>query len=97
MARILVTEEIAARGLAVLRDAGHDVDVRLSLTSAELVGGQAEAHIDLMPRIAQATHPAFGDLFGDEDPCHATDPTIRYPRSLAMRLRPSSRSSSPKA
>ena len=31
MARVLVTEEIAERGLRVLRDAGYDVDVRLGL------------------------------------------------------------------
>ena len=37
MARILVTEEIADSGLAQLRDAGHDVDVRLGLSPDELV------------------------------------------------------------
>jgi D-3-phosphoglycerate dehydrogenase / 2-oxoglutarate reductase len=45
MARILVTEEIAQRGLAALRDAGHDVDVQLALSPEELrqaiVGAQA--------------------------------------------------------
>jgi D-3-phosphoglycerate dehydrogenase len=37
MARILVTEEIADSGLDALREAGHDVDVRLGLSPAELV------------------------------------------------------------
>src|SRR5262245_14547661 len=39
MARILVTENIAAGGLQQLRDAGHVVDVRLGLGSDELVEG----------------------------------------------------------
>ncbi|MGO9559061.1 MAG: phosphoglycerate dehydrogenase [Acidimicrobiales bacterium] len=38
MARILVTEELAPRGLAVMSDAGHEVDVRLGLSPEELVG-----------------------------------------------------------
>src|SRR5437870_302644 len=37
MARVLVTEEIAERGLRVLRDAGYDVDVRLGLAPDELL------------------------------------------------------------
>ena len=37
MARVLVTEEIAERGLATLRAAGHEVDVRLGLSPAELL------------------------------------------------------------
>lgn len=37
MARILVTEELADRGLAALREAGHEVDVRLGLSPAELL------------------------------------------------------------
>src|SRR5262245_52781680 len=45
MARILVTEEIAPRGLAAMRDAGHDVDVRLGLSPdqlrAAIAGAQA--------------------------------------------------------
>jgi len=35
--RVLVSEELAERGLARLRDAGHEVDVRLGLTPAELL------------------------------------------------------------
>ena len=37
MARILVTEEIADTGLQALRDAGHEVDVRLGLSPDELL------------------------------------------------------------
>ena len=38
MARVLVTEAIADRGLERLRDAGHDVDVQLDLTPEALLG-----------------------------------------------------------
>lgn len=41
MAEVLVTEKISAGGLARLRDAGHQVDVRLGLTPAELVDAVA--------------------------------------------------------
>lgn len=44
MARILVTEEIAEGGLDGLRAAGHDVDVRLGLSPAELLGAIVGAH-----------------------------------------------------
>ncbi len=44
MARVLVTEEIAASGLQELRDAGHEVDVRLGLSPAELVEAVKGAH-----------------------------------------------------
>lgn len=37
MARVLVTEEIAERGLVTLRHAGHEVDVRLGLSASELL------------------------------------------------------------
>lgn len=43
MSRILVTEEIAASGLDMLRDAGHDVDVRLGLSAEELIEAVAGA------------------------------------------------------
>lgn len=47
MARVLVTEEIADSGLQALRDAGHEVDVRLGLTAEQLldVVGDAAALI----------------------------------------------------
>ena len=44
MARILVTEEIADRGLDKLRDAGHEVDIRLGLSAEELLDVVPGAH-----------------------------------------------------
>ena len=44
VARILVTEKIAAGGLDRLREAGHDVDLRLDLTPEQLLGAVADAH-----------------------------------------------------
>ena len=44
MARVLVTEEIADSGLQELRDAGHDVDIRLGLSPSELIDALAGAH-----------------------------------------------------
>ena len=44
MARVLVTEEIADSGLQELRDAGHDVDIRLGLSPAQLIEALAGAH-----------------------------------------------------
>lgn len=44
MARILVTEEIAEGGLAGLRSAGHEVDVRLGLSPDELLDAIKGAH-----------------------------------------------------
>jgi len=44
MSRVLVTEEIAEGGLARLRAAGHDVDVRLGLSPDELLRAVRGAH-----------------------------------------------------
>ena len=44
MTRVLVTEELAERGLARMRDAGHEVDVRLGLSPAELLDVMPGAH-----------------------------------------------------
>src|SRR3954454_25401609 len=44
MARVLVTEEIAEGGLDRLRQAGHDVDVRLGLSPEELLTVVPGAH-----------------------------------------------------
>ena len=44
MTRVLVTEEIAERGLGVLRDAGHEVDVRLGLAPDELLAEVPGTH-----------------------------------------------------
>jgi len=37
VARILVTEQLAERGLEAMRHAGHDVDVRLDLSPEALL------------------------------------------------------------
>jgi D-3-phosphoglycerate dehydrogenase len=44
VARVLVTEEIAEGGLDRLRGVGHEVDVRLGLSPAELLDAVAGAH-----------------------------------------------------
>ena len=44
MARVLVTEQIAASGLDALRQAGHDVEVATSLSPAALVEAVRGAH-----------------------------------------------------
>jgi D-3-phosphoglycerate dehydrogenase len=44
MAKILVTEQLAAGGLARLREAGHEVDERLGLSSSALRDAMAGAH-----------------------------------------------------
>jgi D-3-phosphoglycerate dehydrogenase len=55
MARILVTEEIAETGLDRLRDAGHDVDVRLGLTAGELLEAIPGAHALIIRSATQVT------------------------------------------
>jgi D-3-phosphoglycerate dehydrogenase / 2-oxoglutarate reductase len=55
MARILVTEEIADAGLARLRDAGHEVDVRLGLTDDELRDAIVGAHALIVRSATQVT------------------------------------------
>jgi len=44
VARVLVTEEIAASGLQELRNAGHEVDVRLGLSPQDLIEAVKGAH-----------------------------------------------------
>jgi D-3-phosphoglycerate dehydrogenase / 2-oxoglutarate reductase len=44
VARVLVTEEIADSGLQQLRDAGHEVDIRLGLSPTELIDAVEGAH-----------------------------------------------------
>ena len=44
MARILVTEELAERGLQTMRDGGHEVDIRLDLSPQELLEAVVGAH-----------------------------------------------------
>ncbi|MGI9023398.1 MAG: NAD(P)-dependent oxidoreductase [Acidimicrobiales bacterium] len=55
MARILVTETIAERGLDRLRQAGHEVDVRLGLTPAELLVEVAMANAVVIRSETQIT------------------------------------------
>ncbi len=65
MARVLVTEEIAARGLEALRRAGHEVDVRLGLTGDELlaaVAGAAALIIRSETKVTAAVIEAGRDL-----------------------------------
>jgi D-3-phosphoglycerate dehydrogenase / 2-oxoglutarate reductase len=55
MARILVTEEIAERGLTELRAAGHDVDVQLGLTPEGLLESLSGAHALIIRSATQVT------------------------------------------
>jgi D-3-phosphoglycerate dehydrogenase len=55
MARILVTEEIADGGLARLRQADHDVDVRLGLSAADLLDAIRGAHAVIIRSATQIT------------------------------------------
>ena len=65
MSRVLVTEEIAESGLAELRRAGHEVDVRLGLSPDELLDAVAGAHaliIRSATKVTSATLDAAKDL-----------------------------------
>ena len=65
MARVLVTEEIAASGLQELRDAGHEVDVRLGLSPEELIEAVKGAHALIIRSATQvnaATLEAANDM-----------------------------------
>ncbi len=44
MARVLITEKLAERGLELLRKAGHDVDVQLDLSPEDLLKAVKGAH-----------------------------------------------------
>jgi D-3-phosphoglycerate dehydrogenase / 2-oxoglutarate reductase len=55
MARILVTEEIADSGLDRLRDEGHDVDVRIGLSSGDLLDAIPGAHALIIRSATQVT------------------------------------------
>ena len=55
MARVLVTERIAASGLDALRAAGHDVDVAEGLTPEELVGAVKGADALIIRSATQVT------------------------------------------
>ncbi len=65
MARVLVTEEIAQSGLQELRNAGHEVDVRLGLSPAELLDAVVGANALIIRSATQvdaATLEAASDL-----------------------------------
>ncbi len=53
--RVLVTEKIAENGLERLRDAGHDVDVRLDLDPDALLDAVAGAHALIIRSATQVT------------------------------------------
>ncbi len=55
MARILVTEEIAEAGLGRLRDAGHEVDVRIGLTPEELASAVVSSQALIIRSATQVT------------------------------------------
>jgi len=55
LARVLVAEEIADRGLALLRQAGHEVDVQLGLSPAQLIGAVGGAAALILRSATQVT------------------------------------------
>ncbi len=55
MARVLITEEIAEPGLALLRAAGHEVDVRLGLPEEGLREAVGSAHALIIRSATQVT------------------------------------------
>jgi D-3-phosphoglycerate dehydrogenase / 2-oxoglutarate reductase len=59
VARVLVTEEIADSGLQQLRDAGHEVDIRLGLTPEELQVALEGANALIIRSSTQVDGPAL--------------------------------------
>src|SRR5579884_4546317 len=55
MARVLVTEKLAERGLELLRQAGHDVDVAVGLSPEELLSTVPGAHALVIRSATQVT------------------------------------------
>lgn len=55
MARVLVTEKLAERGLELLREAGHDVDVQLGLDHSDLIMAIAGADALIIRSATQVT------------------------------------------
>jgi len=53
--RVLVTEKLAERGLKLMADAGHQVDVQLGLSEAELLAAVAGAHALIVRSATQVT------------------------------------------
>src|SRR5438105_4673571 len=59
MARVLVTEEIAEGGLDRLRQAGHDVDIRLGLSPDALLEAVRSAHALIVRSATKVTAPVI--------------------------------------
>jgi D-3-phosphoglycerate dehydrogenase / 2-oxoglutarate reductase len=59
MARVLVTEKLAERGLTLLREAGHEVDVQLELSPDALIGVLPGAHALIVRSATQVTPEAL--------------------------------------
>ena len=59
MARVLITEKLAARGLTLLSEAGHDVDVQLDLSPDALLGVLPGAHALIVRSATQVTADAL--------------------------------------
>src|SRR5580698_732373 len=55
MALVLVTEKLADRGLEVMREAGHDVEVKLDLSPEELIEAIRPAHALVIRSATQVT------------------------------------------
>ncbi|HMK62748.1 MAG TPA: phosphoglycerate dehydrogenase, partial [Acidimicrobiales bacterium] len=55
MARVLVPEKLAERGLAILRAAGHEVDMRLELTPEQLLTALSGAQALIVRSATQVT------------------------------------------
>ncbi|MGH9017521.1 MAG: hydroxyacid dehydrogenase, partial [Acidimicrobiales bacterium] len=59
MARVLVSEKLAERGLALLAEAGHEVDVQLELTPEALLGVLPATHALIVRSATQVTAEAL--------------------------------------
>jgi D-3-phosphoglycerate dehydrogenase len=59
MARVLITEKLAQRGLDLLAEAGHDVDVQLELSPQALLGVLPGAHALIVRSATQVTAEAL--------------------------------------
>ena len=65
MARILVTEELAASGLSAMQQAGHEVDVQLNLSPEALIATMPGAHalvVRSATKVTEAVLRAGADL-----------------------------------
>jgi D-3-phosphoglycerate dehydrogenase len=60
VARVLVSEKLAERGLELLRAAGHEVDVRLEMSPAQLVEAIPGAHALIVRSATNVTDEVLG-------------------------------------